>query len=318
MQSVIEKLTNNLVVAAFVPSVVFCTAALLIFQAQMPSTIMRGIVDIYQELGLFVVFVAFTISLFLVYLRELIYEVYKGGYFPASFSRFEKKRARNRMLQIQTLRARVQELQEAQSDSEREISLLKDQLYDFVSTYRSNYPFNERRVVSTRLGNILRAGEDCVALRYKLDPICIWPNLVQVLPASSYQQIETAFNQMSLLINSSLLSFCLSFACGVYALLMYTNQGLWSQEYVVVAGISLVLSYVFYAGSLPIAKYYARMYCSAFNLYRFEVLKQMRLALPQDSDTEASVWMAVSELLAVGTEFGELHFEYNHTEEPEE
>ena len=38
MQNFIEKLTNNLIVAAFVPSLVFCTLVIVVFQAQVSSS----------------------------------------------------------------------------------------------------------------------------------------------------------------------------------------------------------------------------------------------------------------------------------------
>jgi len=317
MQSIIDKLTNNLVVAAFVPSVVFCTAGILIFQPQMSSAVIRSIIDVYQGLGLFFLFVAFTISLFLVYSRELIYEMYKGSYFPKSFSWFEKRNAHKSMQKIRMLRQQIQELEQQNPYPQQIVSSLKNDLYDLIVVYQSNFP-SDGRIVPTRLGNILRSAEDCIAARHNLDPIPLWPNLVQVLPASAYQQIENAFNQMSLLVNFSLLAFCFFIACDVSAITTYANQAIWQEKYIIAAIISFGLFYVFYVASLPIAKYYSKMYCSAFHLYRFEVLKQMQLALPNDSDDEEIIWKKVSELLAVGKEFGELYFEYNHTKSPDD
>ena len=61
MQNFIEKLTNNLIVAAFVPSLVFCTLVIVVFQAQVSSS-MTNLTSIYKEIGVFVLFAAFTIS----------------------------------------------------------------------------------------------------------------------------------------------------------------------------------------------------------------------------------------------------------------
>jgi hypothetical protein len=40
----------------------------------------------------------------------------------------------------------------------------------------------------------------------------------------------------------------------------------------------------------------------------------MKLELPIDSVEEVITWQKVSELLAIGTEFGPLYFEYTHPE----
>jgi hypothetical protein len=314
MQSIIDKLTNNLVVAAFVPSVVFCTAAMVLFGPLIPTTVIRNIVDVYQGLGLFFLFAAFALSLFLVYLRELIIGLYRGRFFPKWLSVFEKRRAQKRMQKILTLRQRVQEAERAEDDSEQ-VASARDELYVSVSDYQSSFPVYSP-VTATRLGNILAAAENCIMLRYKLDPVVVLPNLVQVLPPSAYQQIDNAFNQMLLLINSSLLSFGLFITCVISIIERYANQGAWQGEHIEAAIVSLILFYAFYLGALPIARYYSSMYCAAFSLYRFEVLKQLKLDLPHNSREEADTWRKVCELMAVGEEFGPLEFDYNHTGEP--
>ena len=71
MQNVIEKTLNNIVIAALIPSLVFSTVIFVVFRSTFPTTIIDDLVSVFQELGVFLFFVSFCISLFLVYLREV-------------------------------------------------------------------------------------------------------------------------------------------------------------------------------------------------------------------------------------------------------
>jgi hypothetical protein len=76
------------------------------------------------------------------------------------------------------------------------------------------------------------------------------------------------------------------------------------------AGAMLILSWLFYRASFPIAVRYGNLVRASFDLFRFDLLQQLRLPLPEDSEDEYQAWRMVSELMAVGDRFGALKFEY--------
>ena len=64
--------------------------------------------------------------------------------------------------------------------------------------------------------------------------------------------------------------------------------------------IFLGIAYLFYNASLPAAKQYGNMIRSAYDLFRFDLRKQLRLVLPSDSEKERQSWDLWSEFVAIG------------------
>lgn len=60
------------------------------------------------------------------------------------------------------------------------------------------------------------------------------------------------------------------------------------------------IAWIFYNVSLPAARQYGNLFRSAFDLFRFDLLTQLRLPLPANEGEETIMWEQLSEFLALG------------------
>jgi uncharacterized membrane protein len=162
----------------------------------------------------------------------------------------------------------------------------------------------------------------------------IWPRLIHIMPQEYYEKIEQSNNGLAFLINCSILTLFL----GVLSLLAAGYQWLvrhyalsgktellyfipvdaklteiYHQRILIYLGFFVIMSLasrLFYRASFPIAIQYGNMIRSAFDLFRFDLLRQLNLALPKDSGMEHDTWKKVSEFIAVGEYWGPFDFEY--------
>lgn len=76
------------------------------------------------------------------------------------------------------------------------------------------------------------------------------------------------------------------------------------------------LAFFFYYASLPMARQYGDMVRSTFDLFRFDLLTQLRLPLPPNDEDEQALWTLWSEFTALGQfEGSRPPFPYIHKDE---
>lgn len=159
-----------------------------------------------------------------------------------------------------------------------------------------SYPPYEEAILPTKLGNLIKAFEYYVHEIYNIDPITSWQRLVAVIPQSHREQIGEAETNFSFVLNLSLISAVLGIEC------LALWAGLWSgpaksasvtlpiypSKIPSVSTIALVfflLAYIFYRGSFGLASLWGEYVRSAFDLYRYDLLKQMGIFLPSEPIT---------------------------------
>lgn len=70
--------------------------------------------------------------------------------------------------------------------------------------------------------------------------------------------------------------------------------------YLASTGVFVSIAWFFYNVSLPAARQYGNLFRSAFDLFRFDLLTQLRLPLPDDEGSDAFLWEQLSGFLALG------------------
>ncbi len=151
------------------------------------------------------------------------------------------------------------------------------------------YP-NRDNLLPTRLGNILRASEYYVSTMYGIDPITMWPRLVAVLPQSFRDQAEEPEVNVKFALNLSVLSFVASLE---FLTMLVFGDPAWASAAIVAF---LLLSVVWYRIALGFAAEWGEYIRTAFDLYRYELLKTMHIALPPGPLTlkvERDIWRRV-------------------------
>jgi hypothetical protein len=70
--------------------------------------------------------------------------------------------------------------------------------------------------------------------------------------------------------------------------------------YLISSGAFVFASVFFYNASLPAARQYGALIRSAYDLFRFDLIKQLRLTLPKHSGQEIDLWTKWTSLVALG------------------
>jgi hypothetical protein len=151
---------------------------------------------------------------------------------------------------------------------------------------------DKKEILPTTLGNIVRAFESYVSKIYNIDPITGWIRLTAVIPRSYKEEIEKSQNDFNFILNLSFLSAIL----GIEWLLL-PGEISWL-IWLFILFCCFIMSYLFYRISCVYARGWGEYVRSAFDLYRFELLKQMGVALPSHPITlkeEMNIWGLVQE-----------------------
>lgn len=150
------------------------------------------------------------------------------------------------------------------------------------------YPPKTRphEVMPTRLGNILKNAELYPRMRYGIDAVLVWPRLYNVLPDRFVQLFLEARSGLDFMLVLTTLSGAFAVLSGLYLLIVGAT---WWLFLVCFLG-GLLVARLAYQGALGSAVAYAEQIKVAFDLYRNELLKQMRLPLPSTPEEEKSQW----------------------------
>ena len=212
------------------------------------------------------------------------------------------------------------------------IKQLKNRRDALAAEYDLRYPPNEDIILPTRLGNILRAAESYPQLRYRIDSVPLWPRMVYAIDEKYMAHVDTANDQCSFLLNSSLLSgifACFSFMAVIYQLfLLYilfygifdlSNFSVIAEPmsfitnillYLALGLLSLMIAWFFYTASLFNVSKYGNMIRSSYDLFRFNLIEKLHLKLPPTFEKEKELWEQISEFVTIGELYGTHYFDY--------
>jgi hypothetical protein len=150
---------------------------------------------------------------------------------------------------------------------------------------------DEREVLPTRLGNILRAGERYPLTHYGMDAIYFWPRLFPLLPAQFQDDYEKFMQQYELPL---VIAFQTAASAMVGGILLLASSGPPMLFLSWFAG-GVVLAYLFYWLALPNAMEIAEQQRTAFDLYRHLLLEQW--PTPSDVNDERMAFKAIEEFV---------------------
>ncbi|MEV4894741.1 hypothetical protein AB0K48_35685 [Nonomuraea sp. NPDC055795] len=153
------------------------------------------------------------------------------------------------------------------------------------------YP--ESEFLPTRLGNVIRAAEFYPIQRYGISLISVWPRLYKILPGSVAEDVKNSRATMEFLLVLCL--WLVGFAV-VNPLLawMFGTSLPWA---VLVFAFSLLFAYWAYLSAIPAAAEYGAHLRAAFEVHRFDLLRQLRLPLPADERQEHDQWRLLDDLI---------------------
>jgi hypothetical protein len=184
--------------------------------------------------------------------------------------------------------------------------LLRGAFNRFRIQIKHAYPDRSSLMLPTRLGNAIRSFEYYSDREYGIDSIEMWPRLVAVIPREYAVSIDDSKTTFDFMLNSSLLSLLLASLILFAGLLFPTSLGsLAVAAYWVIKIAALaLLSYFFYRLSINRADAWGSLIKSAFDLYRWELLKKLGYAQqPKDRLEERKLWNEISRQAIYGDRF---------------
>jgi hypothetical protein len=147
------------------------------------------------------------------------------------------------------------------------------------------YPSRPDRLMPTRLGNVLRAAEDYSKAAYGMDSVFWWPRLWPLLPEAVKKEVDGALTPVVAMLNFSSLVLIVAF----WSLIYLGQERLWWQAIMVVVG-GIILALISYRAAVAQAQDYGDRIRSAMDLYRFDLLKPLRQAMPENLGAEIKLW----------------------------
>jgi hypothetical protein len=349
-QVYVEKMGSNFLVAAMIPSLAFITSVMLVFQPIFPGSIIQDLKSDFNPLlqyGLITLVFTVILGFTLTSLNTFVFKLFEGYVLLHHFSALRKrqiKAGRRLKRQIRYLDKKLGRMFEKDSETLSERSLrirtkLRYQLRALQVEYDSTFPFSEDLFLPTKFGNILKASEAYPRDRYNIDAVPIWPRLVNVIPDKFFGFLDQKNNQLSFLLNCSVLSLLFSIACvgailyqALLALLKTYNisqllyfvpinlaVNIYLQRVLLYIGglfLGLALAYLFHRATLFIVSEYGDLVRSAFDLFRFDLLAQLKRNYPKDYAEELLLWDDISDFFSVGPNSinNFRPFKYNHGE----
>ncbi|HEY5730128.1 MAG TPA: hypothetical protein VIS72_08760, partial [Anaerolineales bacterium] len=212
-----------------------------------------------------------------------------------------------------------------------------NQAWSDYSDAELSFPLREDDLMPTRLGNVLRASEQYPEKYGLLAGISLWPRLSTLLPQNMANQLEETNNHFIFLLNSSFLSYvngligllvlgiCYIFQCcsvgivsvnplfGIHVPLSSLISLFSKEEFLIVVFGWFLFGYILYLFSIPVAKTFGLLIRSSYDLYRFDLLKQLNYRIPRSLLQEKKDWVKISDFVVTGGSLGSqpLDFKYN-------
>jgi len=221
------------------------------------------------------------------------------------------------MLHRNKLEDRIRNLERLGGSSaslETELQELRNKYYQAVADYNLIYPEDLADVLPTQFGNTLKAAENYSGERYGFDGVHLWPRLVQVIPADYKLTIDHVRNELSFLVNMSILSVIFSLLC---VLAIFYSMGTVNMEstgpavfiqfvdqiarYLLAAALGFMSGGFFYSASIFSVGSFGLMIRSSFDLFRLDLLKKLELVRPNNSIEEFETWQNINELIVLGS-----------------
>lgn len=325
VQTYLDKFGRNFLVASMIPSLAFFTITMLSLQPVLPDwlkDILGSEFNPLGESGLLLVLLTVILGFTLTSLNTFVYKVFEGYVLIwrlPSLRKSEIKRSR----QLRNTQSRI-----AKKLSRLESAVLSERAErkreDLIATqnallakYDLAFPPTEDEILPTKFGNILKAAETYPMSRYRIDSVPLWPRLIHVMPGSYYIKVDEISNQLSFLMNCTILT-------AIYALvslgisLYYSFESAWlltkSPEkiwgYFGLFILALSISIIFLRASELVVLEYGYLIRSSFDLFRRALLKQLDLAPPPTLEEEQSLWEQICYFINVGDNGGAINFDF--------
>jgi hypothetical protein len=231
--------------------------------------------------GVLVLGVASVLSLCLKAMRRPILMLFAGDILPHPVGDWATRRQRHAKDRIERVVLTVDE-------SEIDFSIHQKR-----RTLERGYPQGSMRVRPTRFGNVMANLEEHSEFVHGMDHWLWWPRLAPLLPDAMSEIVASEMANTTGLLNLSLVLAGIALAGSAVLGLVGAN---WTAA-IAILGVGLLLSWLSYRAAVAEGAEAGRNFHAAFDLYRHEILKQMKQEVPDDHEAERALWKRLSTVL---------------------
>ena len=302
LTTVSGKFSQSLILGTFFPVSVFTLLALMM----VPPLLSAPFGDFVLADSLESPWYLLLITMIVVVLSGLLYNlniplirIYEG--YPWYKSWLGKRRVAHYQQKFRATKARssgLRALYHAISSNQysEEREKIRIQRVEKTRQLFNDFPNEEGWVLPTRLGNAIRNFENYPNRQYGMRAITLWPRLLAKIDSSYASSIDSAKSTFDFMLNCSALSMLLAFIILTAGLAypVQLQEGLGLFLWIVEIIILIMLSYLFYEWSIGTAITWGDLVKGAFDLYRWDLLKQMGYAqTPTNKTDERKVWQEI-------------------------
>jgi len=336
----LKEIGRSYIISAFLPAAIFILLAYFLFAGFIPKSLAAqiSIGTLFRDYQWIILFLFTLWSAFCLFsANDLIVRFYEGYYLPEKIKKSKVKifRAKwdkeyKKYLEWQDYSQKIQsKIDKKRVIQASELEKLANLLLDAQSALANlsiGYPLDPEKLMPTRLGNVLRASEMYAYERYAIAQVSIWPRLAPFLPAHFARNLEEKDNHFMFLINTSFLSQVMTLIClsiGIIGSILAGISYFYNDLAIFFAGFFLVgfdflpfwsffflgavflgFSYVMYGISVNVAEDYGTYIRTSYDLYRAELLRQMRWKPPKTIDEEKLIWENISRYIIAANRLG--------------
>lgn len=303
--------SKSLILGTFLPVVVFVILGLVFVAPLLPPDLaalgrLRAIDNLDAGKLVAITLAAVVLSGLLYNLNIPIMRLYEG--YPWAGSLLGRRLTRRQQATFDALRAR-----------EEGMRVLRDELaagpdaalaaefgarqIRLEQRLKSEFPGNRTSVLPTRFGNVIRSFEDYPRRQYGISAITVWPRLIAKIDKEYAAAVDDSKTSLDFMMNGSALAGV--FAAALLALGLVHRAPLADRgrlaAWLAQVAASAVLSYLMYVGATNRAAAYGSKIKSAFDLYRWALLKQLGYQYaPSTVEDERALWENISRFMIYG------------------
>jgi hypothetical protein len=293
------------VLGAVLPSLLFVISWIVLLNRLVPmaSHLFLPLVSLDKEWRVLATsLITLLIAGLLYNLNSPIIRLYEGyPWKDSTLGRRLIERQMARLKKAKQLRARLRyicDFLEAAHPASARISPGRERQTRLARIVNNDFPSDGALVLPTRLGNVIRNFELYPTVQFGMSAIAFWPRIIAKIDDRYAQTIDSAKASFDFMINASALSAITALCVLFLGVLSQTRLGLntftlgWLLR---LAGFT-VLSWLAYEGSIIQARDWGAQVKGAFDLYRFDLLKQLGYeSKPHDRHEEKAIWAAITQ-----------------------
>jgi hypothetical protein len=181
---------------------------------------------------------------------------------------------------LEMTRARLQQI----------IDYATDHAYseDIRLTNKLQFNFGSQRPAPTRMGNVANTIQSYAEGRYNLNFEIFWSRMQRAIQKDKdfSPVLQQAKTQLDFLISCTVLTAIWSFLWIVNSLLLGTGR----LSFLLAAAVGPLIAYMWYRAAVAQYQTFADVLRTSVDLFRFDLLKDLHIALPDDLVEEQALW----------------------------